>query len=65
VQSRTFDISALTVFVAVITGVVLLGIAGGILAIPVAGCVRVLVLDFIEERHNERLRRQRIAKVSA
>jgi len=54
VQSRTVEISALTVFVSVITGVVLLGIPGGILAIPVAGCLRVLLLDYIEHQRLER-----------
>ena len=50
VQSRTVDLSALTVLVAVITGVLLMGLIGGLLAVPVAGCLRVLFVDYIEHR---------------
>lgn len=52
VQSRTVALSALSILVAVIIGVSLLGIVGGILAIPIAGCIRVAVLDYMEHRHN-------------
>lgn len=54
VQSRTVELSALTVFVAAIAGVMLLGIVGGILAIPLAGCLRVLLLDYVEHRYAHR-----------
>jgi predicted PurR-regulated permease PerM len=50
VQSRTVALSALSVFVAVILGISLLGIVGGIVAIPVAGCIRVVAIDYLEHR---------------
>jgi predicted PurR-regulated permease PerM len=50
VQSRTVALSALSVLVALLLGISLLGILGGILAIPLAGCVRVLLLDYMEHR---------------
>lgn len=50
VQSRTVALSALGVFISVILGVGLLGPLGGILAIPIAGCVRVLIIYFMERR---------------
>lgn len=50
VQSRTVALSALSVFIAVIIGITLLGIVGGILAIPVAGCIRVMLIDYMEHR---------------
>ncbi len=53
VQSKTVELSALMVFIAAIVGVVLLGVVGGILAIPFAGCLRVLILDYIEHRHKK------------
>lgn len=63
VQSRTVELSALAVFTAAIIGVVLLGLVGGILAIPIAGCLRVLLLDFLEHRRAERAGHQkRLAK---
>lgn len=50
VQSRAVEISALTVIVALTIGLSLFGILGGIVSIPIAGCIRVLVLDYLE-RH--------------
>lgn len=50
VQSRTVALSALGVFISVILGVGLLGPLGGILAIPIAGCARVLILYVMERR---------------
>lgn len=52
VQSRTVALSALGVFMAVIIGFGLLGPLGGILAIPLAGCLRILVLDYLKHRHS-------------
>jgi predicted PurR-regulated permease PerM len=50
VQSRTVALSALSVFVAIIIGISLLGIVGGIVAIPIAGCIRVILIDHMEHR---------------
>lgn len=50
VQSRTVALSALGVFISVIIGFTLLGPLGGIIAIPIAGCIRVLVLDILDRR---------------
>lgn len=53
VQSRTVELSALTVFVAAVMGITLAGLVGGILAIPLAGCLRVLLLDEFEHRRKK------------
>jgi predicted PurR-regulated permease PerM len=53
VQSRTVALSALSVLIAVIIGISLLGLVGGIVAIPVAGCVRVLLIDYMEHRKHK------------
>lgn len=52
VQSRTVALSALSIFVAIIVGISLLGIIGGIIAIPVAGCLRVFLIDYMEHRRS-------------
>ncbi|EDK72582.1 protein of unknown function UPF0118, partial [candidate division TM7 genomosp. GTL1] len=54
VQSRTVELSALTVLTAITIGLSLFGILGGIVSIPVAGCLRVLLNDYLE--HNRRAR---------
>lgn len=50
VQSRSVELTALGVLTAVILGISLFGILGAIVAIPVAGCIRVLVLHWVERR---------------
>ncbi|HSW81066.1 MAG TPA: AI-2E family transporter [Candidatus Saccharimonas sp.] len=51
VQSRTVALSALSIIVAILVGISLLGLVGGIVAIPIAGCIRVILIDYMEHRH--------------
>jgi predicted PurR-regulated permease PerM len=51
VQSRTTEASPLLVLIATIVGVFVGGLLGAILAVPVAGCLRILVNDYID-KHN-------------
>lgn len=46
IQSKTVDLSALTVLVAVTIGIYMFGLAGGIISIPIAGSIRVLVEEY-------------------
>lgn len=50
VQSRTVKLSALAILASVTVGLYLFGIAGGIISIPIAGCVKVLVEDYLERK---------------
>jgi predicted PurR-regulated permease PerM len=50
IQANATNMSPLLVFSAVIIGVSLNGLLGGLLAIPVAGCIRVIVLDYLNSR---------------
>jgi len=45
IQSKRIDLSVLAILMAVTIGIYVFGIAGGIISIPIAGCVRVLVED--------------------
>jgi predicted PurR-regulated permease PerM len=66
VQSRSVELSALGIFTTAIVGIVSFGLIGGVLAIPVAGCIRVLVLDYLENRRAQRERhRTRVARAKA
>lgn len=47
VQANTTNMSPLLVFSAVIIGVSFGGLLGGLVAIPVAGCVRIALLDYL------------------
>ena len=50
IQSNSTNMSPLLVFISVIIGANFGGLLGGLVAIPVAGCIRILVLDFLEYR---------------
>jgi predicted PurR-regulated permease PerM len=47
IQSKRVALPALAILVSVTIGVYLLGIAGGIISIPIAGCINVLVEDYL------------------
>ncbi len=51
IQANSTDMSPLLVFSSVIIGVSLNGLLGGLVAIPIAGCLRILVLDFLLRRN--------------
>ncbi len=46
IQSKTVELSALAILAAVTVGVYLFGIAGGIISIPIAGSIKVLLEDY-------------------
>lgn len=47
IQSKRLDLSGLVVLVSVTIGIYLFGIVGGIISIPIAGCIKVLVEEYI------------------
>lgn len=47
IQANTTDMSPLLVFASVVVGVSFSGILGGLLAIPVAGCLKILLLEYM------------------
>ena len=49
VQSKRIELSPLIILVAVTIGIYLFGIIGGIVSIPIAGCVKVLIEYYIEQ----------------
>ena len=50
IQSNTTNMSPLLVLVSVIVGINFGGIFGGLVAIPVAGCIRVLIIELLEHK---------------
>ncbi|MCA9327690.1 AI-2E family transporter, partial [Candidatus Saccharibacteria bacterium] len=51
IQANSTDMSPLLVFVAVLLGANFGGLLGALVAIPVMGCFRILVLDYLERRN--------------
>ncbi len=47
IQSKTVELSALAILVSVTIGLYLFGVAGGIISIPVAGSIKVLLEDYL------------------
>lgn len=51
IQARAVDLSPLMVLVAAVFGITLAGFLGALLAIPVAGCIRVLINHYMDKHH--------------
>lgn len=51
IQSNSTNMSPLLVFIAVVLGVNFGGLLGGLVAIPIMGCIRILVLDQLTRRN--------------
>jgi putative heme transporter len=51
VQANSTNMSPLLVFIAVVLGVNFGGLLGGLVAIPIMGCIRILVLDQLTRRN--------------
>jgi predicted PurR-regulated permease PerM len=50
IQANSTNMSPLLVFASVIVGVSFSGLLGGLVAIPVAGCIRIVILDYLRRR---------------
>lgn len=50
IQAKTVQLSALLVLLAVTIGTYMFGLAGGLISIPIAGWIKVLVEDYLETR---------------
>jgi predicted PurR-regulated permease PerM len=51
IQANSTNMSPLLVFAAVIVGVNFGGLFGGLVAIPVMGCIRIALLDYLHTKH--------------
>lgn len=55
IQSKRIQLSALAILIAVATGTYMFGIVGGIISIPIAGWIKVLVEDYFDRKKREHL----------
>ena len=66
IQSKRIDLSALAILIAVTIGIYLFGIAGGIISIPVAGCINILAEDYfsrVSKKHSNKKNDMSLKKV--
>jgi predicted PurR-regulated permease PerM len=54
IQSKHVELSALTVLASVTIGLYVFGLAGGIISIPIAGCLKVLLEEYLERAKKNR-----------
>jgi predicted PurR-regulated permease PerM len=59
IQSKRIELSPLAVLVAVTIGLYVFGVAGGIISIPIAGCLKVLVEDYLERNRRVRIENEK------
>jgi predicted PurR-regulated permease PerM len=56
IQSKRVELSALTILASVTIGLYVFGLAGGIISIPIAGCLKVLLEAYLERAKKNRAR---------
>ncbi len=54
IQSKRVELSALTILASVTIGLYMFGLAGGIISIPIAGCLKVLLEAYLERAKKNR-----------
>jgi len=60
IQSKRLELSALAVLVAVTIGLYVFGLLGGLISIPIAGSIKVLIDDYLEHAKRERDAKQNV-----
>ena len=57
IQSKRLDLSPLFILASIVIGIVVFGILGGIISIPIAGCVKILVDNyFLKSKDDEKIK---------
>ncbi|MEO6110002.1 MAG: AI-2E family transporter [Candidatus Saccharimonadales bacterium] len=62
IQARKNELSALAVLVAITVGLYMFGLVGGIIAIPIAGTIRVLIDEHLMERNSKKVSKKELEK---
>jgi predicted PurR-regulated permease PerM len=59
IQSKKVELSALVVLASVTIGLYVFGLAGGIISIPIAGCIKVLIDEYLEHAKKKRVQSEK------
>jgi len=65
IQSKRINLSALMILAAVTVGLYMFGIVGGIIAIPIAGSIRILIEEYLAGRHKTEVAKPAIVLAKA
>lgn len=58
IQSKNVELSILWILMALVIGTSVFGLIGGLISIPIAGCVRILLIDYLDYRKNQRKKKE-------
>ena len=56
VQSKANNLTALIILISVTMGIWMFGLVGGIIAIPIAGCIKILIEEYVAKIQRDRLK---------
>jgi predicted PurR-regulated permease PerM len=59
IQSRKLELSPLMIIGAVTIGIYVFGIVGAIISIPIAGCIKVLIEEYLREAQRRRTKKEK------
>lgn len=59
IQSKSVELSALAVLASITIGLYMFGIVGGIISIPIAGCIKVLLEDYLARAKVRRIQSEK------
>ena len=59
IQAKKVELSALAVLASVTIGLYMFGLAGGIISIPIAGCVKVLLDEYLKRARQNRIENEK------
>ena len=65
IQSKSVELSVLWILMAILIGSSVFGLIGGLISIPIAGCLRILLMDYLEytKKRREKKEPKGIAKL--
>lgn len=58
IQSKSVELSVLWILMAILIGSSVFGLIGGLISIPIAGCLRILLMDYLEYTKKQREKKE-------
>lgn len=58
IQSKSVELSVLWILMAILIGSSVFGLIGGLISIPIAGCLRILLMDYLAYTKKQREKKE-------